>query len=79
HHLLRRYDPAVTKFAARLVGVINAAAAGAAAAPAIGEFFPEGTAVKRLAIAQAAQKSAATEAIQSYLTKQGVRGRLAAL
>ncbi|HLE00619.1 MAG TPA: hypothetical protein VJB59_10190 [Bdellovibrionota bacterium] len=45
----------------------------------IERFFPKTTVLKRIFITRSAHRAAAIEAIQNSLTKQGVRGRIAAL
>jgi hypothetical protein len=74
HYLHRRFAGAATELYARI------ARAALETDPPFGlaRYLPEGAQVREIVLSRSGHKTAAIEAIQSSLTKQGLKGRLAA-
>jgi hypothetical protein len=74
HHIQRRFmAPAPELYTRLAVAALTPAPFG------IGRYFPKGTATQKIALRRSAQKTAAVEALNTFLTKRGVASRLAQL
>lgn len=74
HHILRRIDGPALEFYPRLMTAsLDEQFHG------LDRYFPKATPIKKLKLEKPEHKTAATEAVHNFLTKQGLRGRISAL
>jgi hypothetical protein len=73
HHIVRRYQKPAAAVYSKLC-----AAALAGDGFGVARYFPPDTPVKTLSISRSKHKGAVIDALQNSLTKQGIKGRLAA-
>jgi len=74
HHVTRRFP----KNAPSIYACLGQAAL-LAEVKSITDYFPDGAKATKITLKKSSQKLAAIEALQTHLTRQGIRGRLAAL